>query len=324
MPDTVNLPEISILAAPVYIVFIVMEILLITLKKVKGDYETRDASASLMMGLGNVASDLLLALSFGALAYAFLFGIYEARIYTFPITIWAVALCFIIDDLRYYWSHRFSHRVRWFWAAHVVHHSSQHFNLSTALRQPWTGHLTFLFIIKAPLAFIGFHPAVIAFVGSANLFYQFFIHTESVDKLPRWIEAVFNTPSHHRVHHGRNPRYLDSNYAGTLIIWDKMFGTFVPEQTSEPVKYGIVHNLGTFNPIRIAVHEYIAIFKDLFRKNMRWRDRWGYFWGAPGWSHDRSRGTSEHIKQDFVDHYPEQAGTPGLPKRTTRGNYDRP
>lgn len=320
MPEMPDLPDISVLAAPVYIVFIVLEIVLIALGRAKGDYETRDATASITMGLGNVISDVLLAGTMGALAYGLMFLVYEYRVMTIPVTVLTVALCFVIDDLRYYWSHRFSHRVRWFWAAHVIHHSSQHFNLSTALRQPWTNHLTFLYVLRIPLAFLGFHPAVLAFCGSLNLFYQFFIHTEAVGKLPRWIEAVFNTPSHHRVHHGRNARYLDANYAGTLIIWDRMFGTFVPEMDNEPVRYGIVRNLGTFNPLRIATHEYVSIVGDVFRKGLNLRQRLGYMFGAPGWSHDGSRDTTRRIKEEYVSRHPDQAGTPGLPTRSPHGD----
>ena len=317
MPDFPELLDVSTFAAPVYVGFIVLELVLVWLHRARGAYETRDTTASMLMGFGSIVSDLALAGTLGALAYGVLFFVYEHRLLTVPVALWAFVLCFVLDDLRFYWSHRFQHRVRWFWASHVIHHSSQHFNLSTALRQPWTGRLTGLFVLRIPLAFLGFHPAMLAFVGSLNLFYQFFIHTESVGRLPRWIEAVFNTPSHHRVHHGHNPRYLDANYAGTLIIWDRLFGTFVPEQESERVKYGIVHNLGTFNPLRIAFHEYVAIARDLGRPKLRWRDRLGYLFGPPGWSHDGSRDTTRAIKERYVRHHPDMAGTPGLPTMRT-------
>ncbi len=313
MTEPPDLPDVSTFAAPVYVAFILVELVLIAIGRARGRYETRDTAASMTMGLGNVVSEIVLAGSLGALAYAVLFAVYEMRLWTVPFVWWAFLLCFVLDDLRFYWSHRFQHRVRWFWAAHVIHHSSQHFNLSTALRQPWTGRLTGLFVLRIPLAFLGFHPAMLAFVGSLNLFYQFFIHTESVGRLPSWIEAVFNTPSHHRVHHGRNPRYLDANYAGTLIVWDRLFGTFVPEQDDEKVRYGIVHNLGTFNPLRIAVHEYVAIGRDVMRRGLTLGQRLAYLFGPPGWSHDGSRQTSTGIKADHVRRHPDRAGTPGLP-----------
>jgi hypothetical protein len=161
-----------------------------------------------------------------------------------------IALCFVLDDLRYYWYHRIAHRCRWVWAEHVNHHSSQHYNLSTALRQSWTGTFTGMFILRIPLALIGFHPVLLLFVGGLNLVYQFWIHTEAIGRMWKPIEWIFNTPSHHRVHHATNPRYLDSNYAGTLIIWDRMFGTFVPELDEDMPRYGIVKNIGTFNPVQ--------------------------------------------------------------------------
>ena len=150
------------------------------------------------------------------------------------------------------------------------------------------------------------------FVGGLNLIYQFWIHTEAIGKLPRWIEAVMNTPSHHRVHHVRNARYLDCNYAGVFIIWDRMFGTFVPELDEDRVDYGLVHNLGTFNPLRVAFHEWVGIFKDMTQRGLTLRERILYAVAPPGWSHDGSRQTSEGIKASHLDRHPEDRGTPGL------------
>jgi sterol desaturase/sphingolipid hydroxylase (fatty acid hydroxylase superfamily) len=223
-----------------------------------------------------------------------------------------VALCFVLDDLRYYWVHRFGHRIRWVWASHVNHHSSQHYNLTTALRQTWTGTFTFMIVMRAPLVLLGFHPAMVLFCGGLNLIYQFWIHTEAIGKLPRWVEAVMNTPSHHRVHHGRNPRYLDANYAGVFIIWDRLFGTFVPELDSEKPDYGLVQNLGTFNPLRVAFHEWLAIWRDVTQPGLSLRDRVMYAVAPPGWSHDGSRDTSEGIKARHLARHPQDAGTPGF------------
>src|SRR5262249_58796240 len=131
--------------------------------------------------------------------------------------------------------------------------------------EPWLGQITGLRLLAVPLAYVGFHPAMIAFAASLNLVYQFFLHTEAVRRLPKWIEAVFNTPSHHRVHHARNPRYLDANYAGTLIIWDRLFGSFIAEDPTDPPTYGLIHEIGTFNPVKIALHEWASIGKDLWR-----------------------------------------------------------
>jgi sterol desaturase/sphingolipid hydroxylase (fatty acid hydroxylase superfamily) len=204
----------------------------------------------------------------------------------------------VLDDLRYYLWHRLSHESRWFWASHVVHHSSQHYNLTTALRQTWTGQILGSVVFKTPLIFLGFHPYMVLFVGGLNLIYQFWIHTEHIGRLGP-IEWIFNTPSHHRVHHATNARYLDANYAGTLIIWDRMFGTFVPESDEEKCRYGIVKNLGTFNPLVISFHEWIGIAKDVIAARSA-KDALGYMFGPPGWSPDGSRLTSKLIKERWV------------------------
>jgi hypothetical protein len=164
------------------------------------------------------------------------------------------------------------------------------------LRQSWTSQFSGLILLNVPLAYLGFHPGIIALAFSINLLYQFWIHTEAIDRMPRWFEWLLNTPSHHRVHHGSNPRYLDANYAGVFMLWDRWFGTFVPEQGDEPVRYGLVKNLGTFNPVRIALHEYVAIARDLLRRRLTLIERLGYCFGPPGWSHDGSRGTTAMLR----------------------------
>ena len=204
-----------------------------------------------------------------------------------------------LDDFSYYWFHRTSHENRFFWASHVVHHSSKHYNLSTALRQTWTGSFySFIFWLWLPL--IGFHPGMIIFQMSISLLYQFWIHTELIQKTPKWIEFFFNTPSHHRVHHGSNPIYLDRNHAGILIIWDKLFGTFQPELKSEKVKYGLVVNIKTYNPIFIAFNEWGALFKDLNTKNISVRNRIRYLYKPPGWKHDGTGKLSTDLKEEWL------------------------
>jgi len=167
-----------------------------------------------------------------------------------------------------------------FWANHVSHHSSQKYNLSTALRQPWTPVLGI--ILYPPLALIGVHPWMILVAGGFNLIYQFWVHTETIGRFPRWFEAVFNTASHHRVHHGSNGRYLDKNYGGIFIVWDRLLGTF--EEEREPVVFGLTKNITTYNPIRIAFHEYAAIWRDV-RTAKSAREVYGYVLGPPGWPH---------------------------------------
>jgi len=308
MPEMPDLPDVSVLAAPLYLALIALEVFAIRRGVAAGSYDAKDAATSITMGSGSVVSGLLA----GGFGWGAVFLAYEFRIATLPFAFWSVVLCFFVNDLQYYWAHRFGHTSRWFWANHVVHHSSQFYNLGTALRQPWTSFLTGLVLLKVPLAFVGFHPAVIAFVASANLVYQFWIHTEAIDRLPGWVEAVFNTPSHHRVHHAANPRYLDANYAGTLIVWDRLFGTFVPEQEEEAVRYGLVHNLRTHNPLVVALHEYGAIARDVTRPGLRLRERLAYLFAAPGWSHDGSRQTSTQLKAEYLARHPEAAGSPGL------------
>ena len=308
MTDGLSYPDVVTLAVPLFIALILVELVWIALRGRGGRYETRDAVASLVMGAGNVAEGILL----GFVAWAFYMVLWDLTPLDLGTSWPVVLLCFVLDDLRYYWVHRFGHRSRWVWASHVNHHSSQHYNLTTALRQTWTGTFTFMMVVRAPLILLGFHPAMVLFVGGLNLIYQFWIHTEAIGRLPRWIEAVMNTPSHHRVHHGRNPRYLDVNYAGVFIIWDRMFGTFVPEQEADRPEYGLVHNLGTFNPIRLAFHEWVGIWRDVTQRDITWRDRFNYCFAPPGWSHDGSRRMSERIKADHLARHPEDRGTPGF------------
>ncbi len=291
--DPTKLSDPSTYAGPIYALFIFIEITFIVLAKRGGEYETRDASTSI--ALGSLSAIFGILISGGAIFI--LFQVYQARIMTIETTPLMLIILFVLDDLRFYWAHRFSHRIRWFWANHVVHHSSQHYNLSTALRQPWFSAVTGLVLIYVPFIWLGVHPGAMLFVGSVNLLYQFFIHTETIHKFPKWIEAVFNTPSHHRVHHSVNPKYLDTNYAGVFIIWDKLFHTFAEEGEGEKLEYGIIKNIATFNPFRIATHEFISIFSDMIKPDLTLKQRLAYVFAVPGWSHDGSRQTSDDIKR---------------------------
>lgn len=194
----------------------------------------------------------------------------------------ATALAVLGWDAIYYWNHRFSHECRWLWAVHVAHHSSERYNLSTALRQPVAEGVT-LTIPYGLLALAGIRPSVIENARALNLIYQFWIHTEAVRSIG-WLEKVLNTPSHHRVHHGTNRQYLDRNHGSILILWDKLFGTFEPEV--ERVVYGLTTNIDTFNPARIATHEWRDIAHDIARATT-WRDRLGFFLRGPGWASER-------------------------------------
>ncbi len=280
------------LAIPIFVLTIIGEIVLARMGRIKANYEARDTATSLFMGLGSTVAGLLT----GGAIFAVSLWAYQYRLFDIPMTAWwAWIAIFFLEDLVYYLFHRLAHERRFWWASHVNHHTSQHYNLSTALRQTWTGGLAGTWLLWVPLVLLGFPPAMIAIQKGISLVYQYWVHTEAVRRMPAWFEAVFNTPSHHRVHHARNPRYLDSNYAGILIIWDRMFGTFVVERDDEPCRYGIVRNLGDFNILRVAFHEWMAIGRDLVTARSV-RDVLGYLFGPPGWSPDGSRDTSKTLK----------------------------
>ena len=284
------LPDPVTLAVPGFVALVLIEMIAVKLTHPER-YEPRDTLTSLALGLGNVVSGLV----FGGLLFLIGITVWQHRLFDIGWEWYWFVAAFVLDDLAYYWVHRGGHRIRWMWASHVIHHSSQHYNLSTALRQTWTGPISLGIIVKLPLFLIGFHPAMLAFVGGINLIYQFWIHTEAIGRMPRWFEAVMNTPSHHRVHHATNPRYLDRNYAGVFIIWDKMFGTFEPERDDEPIRYGIVKQLGSFNILWAAFHEWVGIARDIWAAP-GFRAKIGYALMPPGWSHDGSRETSDMIK----------------------------
>ena len=266
------------IALPFFILFIVIEMAWARRRNHEG-YEPRDTLVSMLLGLGNTAIGLLAA---GAVTGA-MFWLYRFRPFTIGWQWWAWPLCFVLDDFNYYWSHRAAHRIRWMWASHVNHHSSQHYNLSTALRQTWTGHVALTFLFRIWPALLGFHPGMIVTVGAFNLIYQFWIHTEAIRSIGP-LEQVLNSPSLHRVHHGSNRRYLDRNHGSILIVWDRLFGTHQVED--EPVVYGLTRNIETCNPARIATHELADIVTDV-AASTTWRDRLSFVLRGPGWAYAR-------------------------------------
>jgi sterol desaturase/sphingolipid hydroxylase (fatty acid hydroxylase superfamily) len=239
-------------------------------------YGLADTRASLFMGLiGSLVAVVFRAVSLVGFAAIYL---YLAPWHLPADAWWTWALLIPAVDLLWYGYHRISHRVRVVWAAHQAHHSSEYFNYSTALRQKW--NLWFENLMWLPLPLLGMPPALVFTGFSVNLIYQFWVHTEKIEKLPRWFEFVFNTPSHHRVHHGSDPEYLDRNYGGILIVWDRLFGTFAAER-HRPT-YGLTTPVGTYNLLRLQFGEYAAIVRDL-RSARGWRARAGYLFGPPGW-----------------------------------------
>lgn len=240
-------------------------------------YSLRDARASISMG---VVSIVFLTL-FKAVTF---FGFVAVFTYLAPWQLpadewWTWVIAIIGVDLAYYWHHRFSHRVRIAWAGHQAHHSSEYMNFGTALRQKWNPWFEFFFWL--PLPMLGVPPWLLYLGFGVNLVYQFFVHTEVVDKLPRAFEYVLNTPSHHRVHHGSDPEYLDSNYGGILIVWDRLFGTFVAER--QRPRYGLTKQVDTYNVLKLQYGDYVQIARDV-RGARSWRDRLGYVLGPPGWT----------------------------------------
>ncbi len=274
--------------------FIVIAEMLWTRRRNRHAYEFKDTAASMLMGFGSLIAGAI----FAGVHLVIILAAYELRLFTIGWTWWALVICFFAVDLKYYISHRLAHEHRLWWASHVAHHSSQHFNLSTALRQSWTDFLGIGLWVGLPLYFIGFPPAMVIMFTGITAAYQLWVHTEQVKTIGLF-EWVLNTASHHRVHHATNPQYIDFNHGGFLIIWDRMFGTFVAEDASDPCRYGITSNLGTFNLVRIALHEWVAIGQDV-RSARTVRDAFWYVLGAPGWSPDGSRETSRTMKEKWA------------------------
>ncbi len=263
-------------AVPVFILCVAVEALTLRDRDETTGYEPRDTRTSVSMGMGSLVSSALFKAATLVL-FVFLWT-YLAPWHVPAHTWWSWVLLTVVLDLAYYANHRFSHRVRIGWAAHQAHHSSEYFNFGTALRQKWNPWSEAIF--WAPLPLLGFAPWTIYIAFTVNLIYQFFVHTETVGKLWRPVEFVFNTPSHHRVHHGSDPQYLDKNYGGILIVWDRLFGSFEPE-THRPT-YGLTKPVGTYNLLALQYREYGNIIRDV-RAAKSLRDRLGYIFAPPGW-----------------------------------------
>ena len=275
----------AVLAIPLYFALMWWEVRALKRQRREGrdvlGYDRRDASASIRLGVVSLAS-------VGALNVVSLLlsqWLWQFRLIDLGTGVAAWVVAMIGWDFAYYWLHRFEHQSRLLWAAHVNHHSSEYYNLSTALRQALLPVAAIVFF--PPLALIGVRPWIIAVSGGFNLVYQYWIHTEAIDKLPRWFEFVFNTPSHHRVHHGSQRQYLDRNHGGILIIWDRMFGTFQAE--GERVRYGLTKNIHSYSLWTIFSHELVAIWHDV-GSTRSWRERWNYTFAGPGWKPPRLKG----------------------------------
>lgn len=274
------------LAIPFFAVLLVLEAA-VSARRGLDLFGTRDTFASLGLGLGNV----VVGLFWKGFALAGYTAVHQWALFDFGTGAVAWVAVIVADDFVYYWWHRLHHEIRFFWASHVSHHSSRRYNLATALRQSWTSPFT-AFLFHLPLALLGFEPLLIVAAGSINLIYQFWIHTRLIDRLGP-LEWVLNTPSHHRVHHGADVDYLDRNYAGILIVWDRLFGTFEPE-TAAP-HYGLTKNVRSYNPVYLAFHEFAAILRDL-RRAPDGRTALAYLFAPPGWSPDGSTLTAAQMR----------------------------
>jgi len=250
-------------------------------------YRLNDSVNNLVIGLGQQLWSLL--------TKAFLLGVYlviydNYAFYHVPPTWWSFILCFTAFDFFFYWAHRWGHEMNIFWAAHLVHHQSEEYNLSVALRQSWF-HNILAFVIFLPIPFMGFDPKIFGAAAIIHTLSQFWIHTKAVGKLHPWIEYWINTPSHHRVHHAINPKYIDKNHAGFFMIWDRLFGTFKEEETDEEIHYGITTQLKSWNPVWANTHYFVEMFQKA--KNMKWLDKLKMIFAMPGWLPDYMGGTSE-------------------------------
>ena len=258
-------------------VILVFELIVLAVrKKITGNVLADALTNFITLSMFMVVNAVLI----GAMYFFVFYWVYiNYSFIQFPSNWVTIIGCVILADIAYYWEHRFAHRVGFGWATHAVHHSSPYFNISVAYRfGPMDGFLPLFFYL--PLALLGFNPVIIFFSEKFVQVFQTLLHTEVVRKFPRPIEAVFNTPSHHRVHHGSNPQYIDKNYAGIFIIWDKLFGTF--EEEKEKVVYGVTTPINTVNPIKVFFFGYAKLFKLMFKSGSL-SAAVGYFFKPPGW-----------------------------------------
>lgn len=262
-------------------------------------YTKGETLASVGVALGQRAIHYL-HLGLGAAVGAFAF---EHKLFAIDMSDWrSWPLLFVLLEFAYYWFHRASHEVRWFWATHAVHHSIEEMNILGSYRLGWTGFLSMGFLFYVPLMWLGFPPAMVGLMLALNLFYQSWLHTEMIGKLGP-LEGILNTPSAHRVHHARNADYLDRNYGGVTVVFDRLFGTYQGERDGLPCEYGLVKPVGSVNPFVIAVHEWVRMAKDLSSSHpMNW---FGHLFRAPGWAPDGKGMTSDRIRAQWRADHPE-------------------
>ena len=276
-------------AAPAVLLLSLLEALVLSRRE---HYDWRAYGVSLFDFVGRIAVTLFLPLSIAA---PLIHWTVQHRLTTIALdSVGAVLLLFITLEFFYYWLHRAGHRVRWFWCNHAVHHTPNQLNLGASLRIGLFGKLTGNVVFLLPLVWIGFDLRLVLAALSLNLTYQFWIHATWIPKLG-WLEYVLNTPSAHRVHHAANLEYLDANYGGVLIVFDRLFGTYVAERDDLPCRYGLVHPMTSHNPFYVEFAQWIALARDLARVRSL-RALWGYLAMPPGWSPDGPSGTTEALR----------------------------
>ena len=283
-----------LISTPLYLIVIGVEMLLSHLH-LKKYYTIRDTMMNVYLCLVNGGIDLLFRAVYVVILLWF-FNYHFVDLSFNPVLYWS--LLFILEDLIFYIEHRVDHYCRFFWAVHVTHHSSEEFNLTTGFRSSVLQPL-YRFVYFVPLAFLGFRPIDIVFMYSLTQIYGILVHTQYINKMPRWFEAIFVSPSHHRVHHASNIRYLDKNMGMVLIIWDRLFGTFQEELKSDPIKYGLTKPLDNPNhPAKIIFHEWLNLGRDL-KKNIPFLTKLKYVLMPPGWSHDGSTKTAAQLRKEL-------------------------
>lgn len=283
-----------LISTPFYLIIIGIEILLSHYKH-KKFYTFTDTVTNIYLMLLNGGIDVLFRLVYLNI-FQFCFN-YKIINWQNAVLYWVLLV--LTEDFLYYWLHRFDHEIRFFWATHVTHHSSQKMNFTVGFRSSVFQPL-YRFIYFLPLPFLGFKPLDIVFIYSATQIWGIFVHTELIKKMS-WLEYFLVTPSHHRVHHGSNPKYLDKNMGMFLIIWDKIFGTFQKELSEEeyqPIHYGLTKNIEKPNAVNIVFHEWNAIVKDILQPNLSFKQKIKYIFGPPGWSHNGSRKTSKELRKE--------------------------
>ena len=292
--DDIREQWLLLISTPFYITIIGIEIVLAHLMHRKA-YTIKDTLYNVYLLVLNSILDL----AFRVVTYFYILQFfYEHAFLNWKAGPLYWTILVLGEDFMYYWLHRFDHEIRFFWAAHVTHHSSEKMNFTVGFRSSVFQPL-YRFVYFIPIALAGFRPIDIALVYSATQIWGILVHTEFIRKMG-WMEYILVTPSHHRVHHGSNPKYLDKNMGMFLIVWDKLFGTFqeeLPADQYEPIHYGLTKNLENPNPVTIIFHEWKQLITDATQKNISIRDRFMYLFGAPGWSHDGSRLTSEQMRQ---------------------------